>query len=173
MCVERKPRKLSSFIISFLFVVPALAQQPVLSISALPADHHDVYNAYFNYHATWLKWSAKQTGVNTASLNQSATAFAKMIGVGAAEISIVHSASLNVTQRINALSAQKAASVGLSQHEVNQFEVRRQQIILSAVRDLQHRLKPESWGGFHQYVNNGFRLQGTAYPGLPIGTVLP
>ena len=165
----------SSGIVGVLFsflLIPGAQAQPVLSISALPADNHDVYNAYFQYHTTWIKWVASKPG-GTAALNQSATTFAKLIGVDPAEVSVVHSISLNVTQRINALNAQKAASVGLSQHDVNQFEVRRQQIILSGVRDLQHHLTPASWGGLHQYINYDFRVLGTAVAGLPIGTTLP
>jgi len=82
-------------------------------------------------------------------------------------------ASAKVTQRINALNAQKAFRIGLSTHDVNQFEIRRQQIILSVVRELQFRLRPASWDGFHHYVNYDFRLNGTVFPGLPIGAAIP
>ena len=157
---------------SRVLIPTASAQQPVLAISSLPADNHDVYNAYFQYHATWIKWASLHAA-DTAALNQSATTFAKLIQVDPAEVSVVHSIALSVTQRVAALSAQKAAAVGLSQHDVNQFEIRRQQIILSGVRELQHHLTATSWGGLHQYINYSFRVLGTALPGLPIGTTLP
>ena len=178
MSTKRRITCILIFSFSLLLIPHIQAQQPelaqpVLALSALPAEHHDVYGAYFQYHATWIKWAASQASGKSATLNQLVPTFAKLIGVAPTEISVVHSVSLNVTQRINALNAQKAAAVGLSRHDANQFEIRRQQIILSGVRDLQRHLTPVSWGGLHQFVNYDFRVLGTALPGLPIGVSLP
>ena len=148
---------------------PAQPAQP--AIASLPADHHDVYNAFFQYHVSWQKSAVVQAKGKTSSLNQSATDFAKFVHVDTKEIGIVSGVSGNVADRLNVLSVARSAYLAShsdkpSPHDLDQFEIRRQRIILSGVSELSKRLKPSSWNGLHAYVNQDYRLRGSV---LPIG----
>ena len=88
------------------------------------------------------------------------------------EIGILVGISTSVVGNLNALDAQRIAFLNAnhgaapSAHFLNQFDVRRQQVIMSGVRYLSERLTPPSWDGLHSYITRDYRINGSV---LPIG----
>ena len=153
-------------------IVPLPSPVPSLlaAASALPADHHDVYAAYFQYHAAWMKW-AFSNPINHGSsgtINQLFRDYAKSVNVDVKELTAINNAAGNAVYQLNGLAGQRAdylkARPNPDKHYLNQMEIRRQQIIASAVRDLGQKLTPSGWHSLHSYINHDFRVLGKALP---------
>ena len=138
--------------------------QPV--VSSFPGDHHEVYASFFQYHLSWQQWATAQAAANSAKAAQLTGDFAALLKIDAKESAVVSAASGKVAADLAALDSQRSAYLQDNKanpypHALDQFAVRRQQIIMSGVTALMRGLTKRSWVGLHTYINWDDRVNGT------------
>ncbi len=150
-------------LIAFLPLSIGQSQSPV---SSFPADHFEVYASFFQYQVSWQQWAAAQAPPNSPKAAQLANSFAAMLKIDPTESAVVSAAANKVASDLAALAAQRSAylqsnSANPSTHTLNQFAVRRQQMIMAGVSALMQGLTFRSWVGLYSYVNWDYRVNGT------------
>ena len=159
-------RVLSGGAMALLLIGPLSVAPAQTTLSSFPADHHEVYAAFFQYQVSWQQWAVAQAAPNSPKANQLTNDFAALVKIDPKENAVVSTATSKVASDLAVLDAERSAYLQASKtnpstHALNQFALRRQQIIMSGVTALMRGLTKRSWVGLHTYINWDYRVKGT------------